>query len=118
MDLGKSRPCGRHPDPGMTQKDSSTLKRRRGVHHFGIKWDSRAVKDLRSIDREQVKVILKKISELANDPFQGKQLRGQFQHYRRIRIGNYRVIYSVLKEFITIQILRIGSRGKVYKRKI
>lgn len=117
MVSGKLRPHGRHPDPGMSKKDSTTLQGQDGLHHFGIKWDSRAVKDLRSIDRAQVKVILKKISELADDPFQGKQLRGQFHHYRRIRIGDYRVIYSVLKEFITIQILRVGSRGKVYKRR-
>lgn len=84
---------------------------------YKIKWDSRALKDLNKIDQKHVAPILKKINELADSPFLGKPLKGEFQIYRRLRIGQYRVIYSVLKEIITIQILPVGSRGVVYKKK-
>ena len=84
---------------------------------YKIKWDSRALKDLKKIDQKKVKSILKKVGELAKNPLMGKPLKGEFQDYRRLRMGQYRVIYSVIKKIITIQILRVGSRGSVYKNK-
>ena len=84
---------------------------------YKIKWDSRALKDLKKIDQKKVKSILKKVGELAKNPLMGKPLKGEFQDYRRLRVGHYRVIYSVIKKIITIQILRVGSRGSVYKNK-
>jgi mRNA interferase RelE/StbE len=84
---------------------------------YKIKWDSRALKDLKKIDKRNVKPILKKVNELVEAPLLGKPLKGEFQNYRRLRVGQYRVIYSVLKKIITVQILRVGSRGSVYKKK-
>ena len=84
---------------------------------YKIKWDSRALKDLKKIDQKKVKSILKKVGELAKNPLMGKPLKGEFQDYRRLRVGQYRVIYSVIKKIITIQILRVGSRGSVNKNK-
>ena len=84
---------------------------------YKIKWDSGALKDLKKIDQKKVKSILKKVGELAKNPLMGKPLKGEFQDYRRLRVGQYRVIYSVIKKIITIQILRVGSRGSVYKNK-
>ena len=84
---------------------------------YKIKWDSRALKDLKIIDPKNVKPILKKVGELAENPLVEKPLKGEFQDYRRLRVGQYRVIYSVMKKIITIQILRVGSRGSIYKKK-
>ncbi len=84
---------------------------------YKIKWDSNALKDLKSIEKSKVKTILKKVNELTEDPQLGKPLKGEFQNYRRLRVGQFRVIYSVIKEVITVQILRVGSRGSVYKKK-
>lgn len=83
---------------------------------YKIKWDSRALKDLKNIDKRKVKLILKKVNELAEDPLSGKPLKGEFHNYRRLRVGQYRVIYSVLKKIITVQILRVGSRGSIYNK--
>ena len=84
---------------------------------YKIKWDSRALKDLKKIDPKNVKSILKKVGELANNPLKGKPLKGEFQNYRRLRVGQYRIVYSIIKKIITIQILRVGSRGSIYKNK-
>ncbi len=82
---------------------------------YKIKWDSRAKKDLNRIDKKRAKAILIKVGDLAEDPLKGKPLKGEFKKYRRLRVGKYRVIYSVLKKIITVQILQVGSRGDVYK---
>lgn len=84
---------------------------------YKIKWDSRALKDLKKIDENKVIPILKKVNELAENPHLGKPLKGEFQNYHRLRIGQFRVIYSIEKKIITVQILRVGSRGTIYKKK-
>ena len=36
-------------------------------------------------------------------------------HYYRIRIGNYRVVYSLQKRRLIVEIIRVGHRKDVYK---
>ena len=43
-----------------------------------------------------------------------KKLKGEQNLYRN-RSGNYRIIYSVIEDKVTICILKIGDRKNVYK---
>ena len=56
------------------------------------------------------------IDALANDPLpQGSlKLSGQGDRYR-IRVGDYRVIYSVRNDMLVILIVSIGHRREVYR---
>lgn len=36
--------------------------------------------------------------------------------WRRIRIGNYRVVYEVRDDSLVVLILRVGSRGSIHRR--
>ncbi|MCL2213302.1 MAG: type II toxin-antitoxin system RelE/ParE family toxin [Oscillospiraceae bacterium] len=36
-------------------------------------------------------------------------------NYFRLRVGDFRVIYSVLNEVFIIEIVTIGNRGDIYK---
>ena len=80
-----------------------------------IQWDSRALKELRKLPREAAVRILKAVSALDNDPLSGLPLKGAFQSFRKLRIGEYRVIYSFLKDVAIIQILRVAHRREVYR---
>lgn len=33
----------------------------------------------------------------------------------RLRIGSYRAIYQIIEDTLTIEVLKIGSRGDIYK---
>lgn len=48
------------------------------------------------------------------NPLIGLPLRSSLKGYRKLRIGNYRVIYLIRKPDIII--LLIGHRSDVYKR--
>lgn len=63
--------------------------------------------------RGQQERLLKAISRL---PHEGaiKPLTGQENVYR-LRVGDYRVIYSVHDEVVTVEVMTIGNRGDVYK---
>jgi mRNA interferase RelE/StbE len=43
-----------------------------------------------------------------------KKLRGKENHYR-VRIGDYRLIYSPQNEALIVRVIRIGHRKDVYR---
>lgn len=50
-------------------------------------------------------------------PFTGdtKPLHG-YDKYMRLRVGDYRIIYTVDNDILTIYVLDAGNRGEIYKR--
>jgi mRNA interferase RelE/StbE len=36
--------------------------------------------------------------------------------YLRLRVGDYRIIYSVLDKVLLVVVIRIGNRREVYRR--
>lgn len=81
---------------------------------YEIKWDKRAYKELKQIDRKTAIRILKKISSLSKNPQKyGIPLRGKFKNKYRIRIGDYRVIYWIEKDILWI--IAVGHRKGIYE---
>lgn len=74
---------------------------------------------LDNIPLKHAKQIVKKIDLLAQNPqlVQSVQLSG-YPHLKRIKSGEYRIIYQVIDNVIEIHILRVGKRndGEVYKK--
>jgi len=83
---------------------------------FSIKWKSSAKKELKKIDRSEISKILSEIEKLSKEPYPAnhKKLLGT-EHIYRIRIGNYRVIYSIENDELIIEIIRVRHRKEVYK---
>jgi mRNA interferase RelE/StbE len=56
---------------------------------------------------------------LAHSPFAPqlgvKKLRGTHDLYR-MRVGDYRILYEVRSEIVTIVVIKIGHRREVYRR--
>ena len=81
---------------------------------YNIAYKSSVKKDLKKIDKKELLRILNAIEdEVKKDPLIGKELKGQFEGLFSYRIGNYRVIYTIIGN--TIIILRISHRKDVYK---
>lgn len=55
------------------------------------------------------------IRKLADDPHAGKPLSGGLKGLRRIRIGDYRLVYEFRKKEIILYLLRISIRSDVYR---
>ena len=47
-------------------------------------------------------------------PFGYRKLKGSKNHYR-IRIGVYRVIYSINDDILTVEVIKIDHRRNVYR---
>lgn len=72
-------------------------------------------KDFDKIPPKDIKRILSRIKSLSNDPrsAESEKLSGKEQY--RIRQGNYRIIYSIQDNELTIWVVKIGHRRKVYR---
>ena len=83
---------------------------------FKIEWKPSAVKELRRLPREMVTRIVNAVAQLAQNPFPpaSKKLVGS-QHTYRIREGDYRIVYDVTSNTLTIEIIRVARRRDVYR---
>ncbi|MDA8370869.1 MAG: type II toxin-antitoxin system RelE/ParE family toxin [Nocardiopsaceae bacterium] len=71
--------------------------------------------ELRKIPREQAMSILRKLAELESDPFAfGTKPLAGFPGYRRLRVGDYRVIYTIDQGRLVIIVVHVGHRSAIY----
>jgi mRNA-degrading endonuclease RelE of RelBE toxin-antitoxin system len=77
-------------------------------------WPDSARFDMRAIDRETAIRILHGLTEYGESgKGDVKALVGHWQGYFRLRIGEYRIIYAIAPEEITI--MRVRQRSKAYR---
>lgn len=85
---------------------------------LNYKLTKQALDFLKRIPAKHAKQIFGKIEKLANDPesVPSEQLEG-FPQFRRFKSGEYRVIFRIENNILTLFILRIGKRndGEVYR---
>jgi len=83
---------------------------------YNIEWKNSATKELTSIPKEYSAKIFNDITELKENPRPDgcRKLTGSDNLYR-IKINQYRVVYSIDDDVLTILIIRIAHRKDVYK---
>ena len=83
---------------------------------YKIKFKNSVSKDLKKIDKSTAINILDKINtELSIHAEEYPTLKGKFAGLRKFRVGDYRIIYSII-EIDTIIILRIVHRKEAYRK--
>jgi mRNA interferase RelE/StbE len=72
-------------------------------------------KDLRPIPNQDVRRILDRIDQLAENPRPpgAERLTGDEKY--RIRQGRYRILYTIADEIVTVTVVRVGHRRDVYR---
>lgn len=75
-----------------------------------------AAKELEKLQKKDRDRIIEKIQALSEDPGppQPKKLSGEEKY--RIRQGQYRILYQIYDEVITVVVVRVAHRRKAYKR--
>lgn len=82
---------------------------------YTIKIKASAAKQLGRIKTADRTRIIEAIDRLADEPHAGSTLKGEFAGLRRIRIGNYRVIYEVHDGVLLVLVVRIAHRREAYR---
>ena len=81
---------------------------------YKIAFKKSVSRDLKKIDRDQVKRILRKIEEdLTEKADSFPVLTGKFAGLRKFRVGDYRIIFTLIED--TALILRISHRRESYR---
>lgn len=80
---------------------------------YRIEIDKKALKFISKQPKNQQERLLKAIYKL---PLQGdiKAMQGYVNRFR-LRVGDYRVIYTVIDNILTVRVIAIGNRGDIYK---
>jgi mRNA interferase RelE/StbE len=82
---------------------------------YELQFKKKAIKALSTINEPFYSNIIKEIDDLIENPrpFGYKKLKGRTGY--RIRVGTYRVIYDILDNNLIVEIVNIGSRGRIYQ---
>ncbi|MCJ7813217.1 type II toxin-antitoxin system RelE/ParE family toxin [bacterium] len=84
---------------------------------YEISWKKSAEKELKKIPQADIARIMDKVERLNENPYPvGVRKISGSEHTYRIRVGDYRIIYSIIEKMLVIEIVRIGHRGKVYQK--
>lgn len=85
---------------------------------YSVEFLKEAIDELSHIDPIWQKRILSKIKILSANPKNLanniKKLKGKYRDYYRLRVGEYRVIYSQENDRLVILIIRVGHRKEIY----
>lgn len=84
---------------------------------YKITYSKEAEKALTRIPNKTAKLIREKIEALAENPYAKNPNAKKLQEREgyRLRIGDWRVIYKIQNEKLIIIVLKVASRGEVYK---
>jgi len=83
---------------------------------YTIEWKPSARKEIRKLDPTVRRRVIEAVTALGTEPRPpGSVILTGSPGWRRIRIGGYRVIYEV-RDTLVVLVLRVGSRGSVYRR--
>ena len=74
-----------------------------------------ALKTLSKIELQNGTHLFDAVEKLKINPSADNVLRGYFSGLRRIRIGDYRIVYEVQNEQLVIPVIRVAHRREVYK---
>ena len=85
---------------------------------YKIVWKQSAIKELRKLDKPAILKIIEAVEYLSKNPYPAgsRKLRAAEYTYR-LRIGQYRIIYSIHSAMLIVEIIRIGHRKNMYKNK-
>jgi len=81
---------------------------------YKLKVKKSAEKELGEIPKRDLLKIINKIQSLSDDPHPEGSIKLSNQEKYRLHVGNYRVLYKVEDNILTIFIVKIGHRKDIY----
>lgn len=83
---------------------------------YVVRYDPKALKELDKLDKQVARRIVRAIDALAADPRpSGTRPLVGFPDLWRIRVGDYRAIYTVKDTELVVLVLRVAHRRGAYR---
>ena len=84
---------------------------------YSIRIKGSAAKELSRVAERDRLVIVNAIDRLTENPFLGNALKGGLRGLRRLRIGDYRVLYELRNDELVVLVVRVAHRRDAYRRR-
>ena len=84
--------------------------------NYSIRIKRSASRELARVPRSDRLRIVRAIDGLAEHPLAGSALKGELRGLRRMRAGDYRVVYEVLADTLVVLVVRVAHRREAYRR--
>jgi mRNA interferase RelE/StbE len=86
------------------------------VKTYVVSYTTKAAKQFKKLNRNTKIFIAAAIMKLEREPRPaGAKKMSDFDNYWRIRIRDYRVIYSIYDRELVIDVIKIGHRREIYR---
>ena len=82
---------------------------------YSVRIKASAAKALSKIAATERRRLIDAIDALETNPTSGSLLKGEHTGLRRIRVGDYRIIFEVLQAELIVLVIRVGHRREVYR---
>ncbi len=83
---------------------------------YSVRIKRSATRELAQITRRDRERLVYAVDRLREQPHVGYPLKGDLRGLRRIRVGDYRVVYEVLDDELVVLVVRITHRREAYRR--
>ncbi|RLA37891.1 MAG: type II toxin-antitoxin system RelE/ParE family toxin [Gammaproteobacteria bacterium] len=83
---------------------------------YSLRIKASAARELARVDKSQKMRLVLAVDRLTENPHRGQQLKGELTGLRRIRVGDYRVIYEIDAGRLVVLVIRVGHRREIYRR--
>jgi mRNA interferase RelE/StbE len=74
-----------------------------------------ASRQIAELNRETQKRIVQRLEDLASEPRPAGCKKLANSEYLRIRVGDYRVVYSIEDQRLLVLVIRVAHRREVYR---
>ncbi len=80
-----------------------------------LRFTRRAARDIRKMPPEIQRQLEIALDQLIDDPRAGDPLHGDWEGYRKLRAGAYRIIYRVVETHV-VEVQYVRHRREAYRR--
>ena len=84
--------------------------------NFSIRIKGSAARELRRVAKQDRIRLVEAIDRLAQTPHLGTALKGDLRGLRRLRVGDYRVMYEVRDDELIVLVVRVAHRRDADRR--
>ena len=84
------------------------------MENYSIEIKKSAAKEIEKLPKTVLKRILNKIQSLSTEPRPSGCKKLTADEKYRLRVGDYRILYSIEDDRLVIYIVKVGHRKKIY----
>ena len=82
---------------------------------YSVRIKDSAAKELARLPTDVRERLISAIDSLAETPLAGSALKGGLLGLRRLRVGNYRIVYEVQEDDLVVLVVRVAHRRESYR---